>query len=113
MNELSIPSQIINPVTSSILSMPNNILNTNVETSTRGRNDLRTCASNDDDIACSNSEFDLRVGDSSYFMDSAEKDDAVNCVNTLLIRIELRKTMMLRIVLRKTIDTQRNCAQDA
>ena len=58
MNEPLIPMQVINPLTPSISSMPNSILNISTEAAMH--------------------EFDLLIDDSSSFIDVSEKDDAAN-----------------------------------
>ena len=51
-----------------------------IQTAINELDDLSAFTRKDDDIFCSNAEFDLHVGDLSDFMDSTEKDGAVNCV---------------------------------
>ena len=78
-------AQISNPVKPSIPSIPNNVLNTSVETATHECDDLSTNTCKDDNIVYSNAEFDLNDGGLTDFMDSTEKDDTVNCTNTAIL----------------------------
>ena len=47
-----------------------------IQTAINELDDLSAFTRKDDDIFCSNAEFDLHVGDLSDFIDSDEKDDA-------------------------------------
>ena len=85
MNESLIPAQIIiNPVMTSIPSMPKKILNTNKETAINEDENLSTCAHKDDNVAYSSTKFDLHVYGLSNFIDSTERHDSDNYDNTTI-----------------------------
>ena len=69
MNEPIILAQITNQVTPSLSSIYDAILITNTETTLNEDDD--SCARKDDNVSCSNSDFDLHVNDASDFMDDA------------------------------------------
>ena len=77
MNEPLIFAQIINPVTPTIMQIPENFLSTRIETAINEHNHLSACARKDDNATCSNSDFDARGGYLTDAMDSYGKDDAV------------------------------------
>ena len=79
MNEPLIPTQLINPGTPSISSISNNILNASTQTEIKELDDLSDCTHKDDNVAYSNADFDLHVGNLSDFMDITKKDDATVC----------------------------------
>ena len=90
-----------NLVTPSILSMTNNFLIAITETTTKEDEGLSTYSYKGDNVAYFNADIYLNVGVLSNFIDSAEKDDVVNYVNSNLC-------IMLRIF----IDTCRSVIQD-
>ena len=88
-SEPSIPAQIINPVAPSIPLITNNILSTSAQTATNRHRNSSIQARKDDNVACSNSELDLRIGNSSGFVDDSENDDAVNHANTTTLHRDM------------------------
>lgn len=85
-----------------MLSISNNIPIIMTETTMHEEEDLISRSHKDDDVACSNADFDLHISDSSDFVNSIKKDNVVNFA--MLFCIMLTKTHVFETRKKSTED---------